>query len=567
MSLLTEMVEWRAGDPVPACTLPQMLADTVAAFPDKVAVDFLGRRWRYCDIALLVDRATQGLQALGLTPGERVGLCLPNTPYFVIFYFAIMKAGGIVVNYNPLYTERELAAQVEDSGTTMMVLPDVAAVQAKVVAVAERAGLRRLIVCPMAGAMTPLTGLLYRLLKRREIAAPGPGPLHVTYDALLANTGRPRPVPLDLHGVALLQYTGGTTGIPKGAALTHANLSANSAQEIMVMDPRQTDVRILGVLPLFHVFALTTVLNYAVATGSTMILLPRFQMTSILRTIRRTRPTTFPAVPTLYGAVADAVAAGSARQSRIHARAMRSIRYCVSGGAPLPAEVKQRFETLTGCHVAEGYGLSETSPVLTCNPLSVGGKSGSAGRPVIGTTIEIRDLDDPDRRLGPGERGEVCARGPQVMDGYWNRPQDTAAAMVDGALRTGDVGYLDEDGYLFLVDRIKDLILCSGYNVYPRVIEEALYRHPDMLEASVIGVPDLYRGEAPKAFVTLRPGGRATPETLATFLAGQLSRIEMPREIEIRTSLPHTPVGKLSKKALVAEEAARRGTVRTDKAA
>lgn len=554
MSFLSEVASLGPLDPVPVRTLPDLLDETASAFPNRIAIDFLGRCWRYSDIANLVDRAAHGLQELGLTRGERVGLCLPNTPYFVIFYFAIMKAGGIVVNYNPLYTERELITQVDDSGTTMMVLPDVRALHDKVVAVAGRTALRKLIVCPMAGAMPLLKRVLYSVFKRHDIAAVGQDPLHASYAGLISNKGGPQPVPLDVHDVALLQYTGGTTGIPKGAALTHANLTANAAQEILVMQAGDLDVRVLGVLPLFHVFALTTVLNYAIATGSRMILLPRFQMKSILNTIRRTQPTIFPAVPTLYTAVADAVEAGPRR----HARAMRSIRFCISGGAPLPAEVKHRFEALTGCHVAEGYGLSEASPVLTCNPLTQTGKPGSAGLPLIGTVIEIRGLDDPTRIMATGERGEVCARGPQIMNGYWNRPQETEATMIDGMLRTGDIGYLDEDGYLYLVDRIKDLILCSGYNVYPRVIEDALYRHPDVVEASVIGLPDHYRGEVPKAFVALRADATATEAELGIFLAGQVSRIEMPREIEIRASLPRTLVGKLSKKELVAEEAAKR---------
>lgn len=557
MSFLSEVASLEAFDPIPVRTLPGLLEETVSAFPNRIAIDFLGRRWSYSAIADLVDRAAQGLQELGLAPGDRVGLCLPNTPYFVIFYFAIMKAGGIVVNYNPLYTERELCTQVDDSGTTMMVLPDVRVLHDKVVAVAARTGLRKLIVCPLASVMPPLKRVLYSAFKRRDIAALGQGSLYASYAQLIANKGHPRPVPLDVHEVALLQYTGGTTGLPKGAALTHANLTANSAQEIVVMGIGSPGVRVLGVLPLFHVFALTTVLNYSIATGSTMILLPRFQMKSILSTIRRTHPNIFPAVPTLYTAVADAVEAGSRRQ----ARAMRSIRFCISGGAPLPAEVKRRFESLTGCHVAEGYGLSEASPVLTCNPLEQEDKPGSAGLPLIGTVIEIRDIEDPTRVLAQGERGEVCAGGPQIMKGYWNRPQETEASMVDGLLRTGDVGYLDGDGYLYLVDRIKDLILCSGYNVYPRMIEEALYRHPDIVEATVIGLPDLYRGEAPKAFVTLKAGATVTEAELCSFLAGQVSRIEMPREIEIRASLPRTLVGKLSKKELVAEEAAKRAAL------
>ena len=553
MSFVSEVIGRAADDPIPVRTLPQMLAETVAKHSARVAIDFLGRRWRYAELQRLVDRAARGLQQLGLQPGERVGLCLPNTPYFVVFYFAIMKAGGIVVNFNPLYTERELITQVEDSGTVMMVLPDLRVLHDKLTAVAARTALRKLIVCSLAAAMPPLKGLLYGVVKRRAIAPPGAGPLYAPYARLIDNDGCPEDVAIDVHDVALLQYTGGTTGIPKGAALTHANLTANSAQEIAVMGMR-ADTRILGVLPLFHVFALTSVLNYAVATGATMILLPRFEMKSILDTIRRTRPTTFPAVPTLYTAIADAVAAGSPRQ----AQAMRSIKDCISGGAPLPAEVKHRFEALTGCRVSEGYGLSEASPVLTCNRLGEAGPPGSAGQAVIGTVIEIRDLADPSRVLGPGERGEVCARGPQVMQGYWNRAAETEATMIDGALRTGDIGYLDENGYLFLVDRIKDLILCSGYNVYPRTIEEALYRHPDVVEATVIGVPDLYRGEAPKAFVALRPGATATGAALSDFLAREISRIEMPREIEIRASLPRTLVGKLSKKELVAEEAGRR---------
>ncbi|WP_428377273.1 long-chain-fatty-acid--CoA ligase [Lichenicoccus sp.] len=562
MLLLDELAAREPGAQIPVRLVPQVLEETARAFPGRIAVDFLGRRLDYRTLATLVDRAARGLQDLGLTPGERVGLCLPNSPYFVIFYFAVMKAGGIVVNYNPLYSEPELATQVTDSGTTMMVVPDVAAIHDKVVAVAARTELRRLILCPLADVMPWVKGLLFRLLKRRELVQSGSNALHVPFARLIANAGQPHAVAADPHDVALLQYTGGTTGIPKGAALTHANLTANTAQEILVIggaEVREEGVRVLGVLPLFHVFALTSVLNFAVATAAAMILLPRYEMKSLLRTIRRTRPTMFPAVPTLYNAISSAVEGGSRRQ----ARAMRSIRTCVSGGAPLPAEVKQRFEALTGCHVVEGYGLSEASPVLTCNPIGTGmpgsgGKAGSAGLPLDGTVIEIRDLEDPTRVLGVGERGEVCARGPQVMQGYWHRPEDTAAIMVDGALRTGDVGYLDADGYLFLVDRIKDLILCSGYNVYPRTIEEALYTHPGVLEATVIGVPDAHRGEAPKAFVVLRPDAAATVAELRAFLSPLLSRIELPREIEIRDALPRTMIGKLSKKELVAEERGRR---------
>ena len=542
------------------CPMPDLLARCGREWPDRIAVDFLGKRLRYGALDALVDRAAAGLQQLGIAPGDRVGLCLPNVPYFVVFYFAIMRAGGTVVHYNPLYTERELRTQIADSGTTIMVVPDLRAISDKVEAVADASGLRHVVVCPMAAAMPAIKGALYSIARRREITHPGRRGRVVPYKALLA-TGEPlRRIVIDpRRDIALLQYTGGTTGTPKGACLTHANLSANAAQvahNMMQSRPPGGDEpeRILGVLPLFHVFALTTVLNLAVTIGAEMILLPRFVVADTLAAIARRRPTLLPAVPTIYNALSNAAEAAS---PKVRA-GLRAIRACISGGAPLPAEIKTRFETLTGCHLVEGYGLSETSPVVCCNALGDAAPAGSVGRVVPGTIVEIRSLEDPAIVLGPGERGEVSVRGPQVMAGYWRRPEDTEAVMIDGAVRTGDVGYVDEAGYLFLIDRIKDVILCGGYNVYPRMIEEALYRHPDVLEATVIGIPDSYRGETPKAFVVLRPEATVDAAGLKRFLEGEISRIEMPREVELRNSLPHTTVGKLSKKELVAEEAARR---------
>jgi long-chain acyl-CoA synthetase len=538
------------------CPLPEQLRRCARTWPRRIAVDFLGRRTRYGALDALVDRAAAGLQRLGLAPGERVGLCLPNTPYFVIFYFAIMRAGGIVVNYNPLYSERELRTQIVDSGTTIMIVPDLHAIHVKVAAIAEAVGLRHIVLCGMAAAMPAIKGALFSVARRRDIVRRVRDSRHVSYRSLMAGRTVLREAAIDPErDLALLQYTGGTTGTPKGAALTHANLTANSAQVNYAMGGGLVGPeRILGVLPLFHVFALTSVLNVAVAIGAEMVLLPRFSVADTLKTIARRRPTLLPAVPTIYNAISNA-AVGAPRPVR---DGLRAIRICISGGAPLPAEVQTRFEALTGCRLAEGYGLSETSPVVCCNRLDGASRAGSVGQAMPETVVEIRDLADPSVILGPRVRGEVCVRGPQVMQGYWNRPAETASAMIDGAFRTGDVGYLDEDGFLFLVDRIKDVILCSGYNVYPRMIEEALYRHPDVLEATVIGVPDSYRGESPKAFVVLREGAAADVPALRRFLEGELSRIELPGEIELRTTLPHTAVGKLSKKELVAEEAARR---------
>jgi long-chain acyl-CoA synthetase len=289
----------------------------------------------------------------------------------------------------------------------------------------------------------------------------------------------------------------------------------------------------------------------AVKSAAEMILLPRFELKQVLTTIARSKPTMLPAVPTIYTALV--AAAGKQRVS------LSSIETCISGGAPLPVEVRSKFMALTGAWLVEGYGLSETSPVVCFTPPGRTYKDGAVGLPVEGTVIEIRDLDDPTRLAPPGQRGEVCIRGPQVMREYWNKPEETARVMIDGALRTGDVGYLDDDGYLFLVDRIKDVIIAGGYNIYPRVLEEALYQHPDVKDAVVIAIPDQYRGQAPKAFVTLREGGTATPESLRDFLAGYVSKIEMPKEVEIRAELPKTLIGKLSKKELVAEEAAKIG--------
>jgi len=541
-----------SGEAMPALA-PRLLTDLLdhaverhGAWP---AVDFMGRKWTYREIGDLARRAARGLQDLGVRPGTRVGLCLPNTPYYVVAYFAVLRIGGVVVNFNPLYTERELEHQVVDSGVEVMIASDLAMSLPKIEPLIGRTALRRVVVCPIAGVLPALKGTAYRLLKRKDIAHEPHDLRFVRFAQLTARDADPDPVARDPHDLAVLQYTGGTTGVPKGAMLSHANLAANSAQMIAhVGHMPERQERTLGVLPMFHVFALTTVLNYSVETAAEMILLPRFEMKSFLETAKRTRPTQFFGVPTLYAAL---------NKVDLHGE-FDEVRVCISGGAPLPLDIRQTFEKRTGVRVVEGYGLSEASPIIACNPLEGLVKDNSCGPAFPGTAIEIRDPDDIHRIMPQGERGEVCARGPQVMKGYWNRPQETEATFIYGALRTGDVGYLDKDGYLFLVDRIKDLILCSGYNVYPRVIEDALYEHPAVAEAVVIGVPDPYRGQSPKAFVALHPERIVGEEELMEFLKTRISKIEMPSQIEFRAALPKTMVGKLSKKELVAEEAARR---------
>jgi long-chain acyl-CoA synthetase len=395
----------------------------------------------------------------------------------------------------------------------------------------------------MAEILPPIKRGLYRLLRRRDIARAPTDIRHSSFDALVAQRERPRPVERSTADLAVLQYTGGTTGLPKGAMLSHANLLANCRQMAQHDHARPDRAeRVMAVLPMFHVFALTTVLNYSIRTAAEIVLLPRFEMKSFLAAMRRTMPDRLFVVPTILGAL-NAI-------NEAVLPPMRQLRLCVSGGAPLPAEIRNAFEQRSGVRVLEGYGLSEASPIITCNPTNGEIRDGSAGVAYVDTIIEIRDLDDPDACAAPGQPGEVCVRGPQVMMGYWRRPEETRAVLRDGLLRTGDVGLLDKDGYLFLVDRLKDVILCGGYNVYPRVIEDALYEHPDIVDAVVVGVPDAYRGEAPKAFVTLRPGLAELPLDLRAHLEERLNKIELPKEIEIRDELPKTLIGKLSKKEL-----------------
>ncbi len=532
----------------PAFTL---LDTAVRHYNANIALDFLGRRYSYAELGRLTERAAAGLQKLGVAKGVKVGLCLPNCPYFIIMYYAILKAGGTVVNFNPLYTDDEIAAQARETETSFILSLDVAAIHSKIARLATRGVFSRVIVCSMAAAMPLMKGQLFRLLKRQELANVPAGAPYMTFEALISGNDRLVPVRIDpAHDIAVLQATGGTTGTPKAAMLTHTNILANVRQAQAAMEGVQVgQERILAVLPFFHVFAMTAVMNFGLSIGAELLLLPRLDMKLLMQTLRRRRPTLLPGVPTLFTALCNAVEA--APQA-----GLGGVKFGISGGAPIAAETIERFERLAGRPILEGYGLSETSPIVSFNRAGAS-RRGSVGQAVAGTVIEIRNPDNPEDILPQGAHGEICVRGPQVMRGYYKRPEETAQVFVDGALRTGDVGYLDAEGYLFIVDRIKDLILCGGYNVYPRVIEEAAYQHPAVQDAVAIGVPDKYRGQAPKLFVTLRPGASATAPEILAFLQEHLNKIECPKTVEIRESLPKTLVGKLSKKELVAEEKAK----------
>lgn len=545
-----EGIDWNQNyTPAPLYDLIDRAADRYA---DRPALDFLGKKYNYEELAALINRATKGFQHLGVKKGVKVGLYLPNTPCFVICYFAILKAGGTVVNYNPLYVAEEIAWQIEDSETDILVTLDLKQLYPKAARMLAQTRLKQIIVCRMADVLTTLKGLLFSALKRSEIAAIPDDLQHIPFNKLLNNDGLYKAVEIEPEkDIAVLQYTGGTTGRPKGAMLTHANLSANTAQvRHWFKDMVEGEERILAVLPFFHVFAMTVVMNLGLSAGAEIIMLPRFDLDQVLKAINDKKPTVFPAVPTIYTAINH--------HEDISKFDLSSIRHCISGGAPLPAEVKDRFESLTGCSLVEGYGLSECSPVASCNPLSTGGKAGSIGIPLPATRIALFEMDKPGKVVKPGDKGEVCIKGPQVMTGYWGRDDATDRTIWQGWLRTGDIGTMDEDGYVFLVDRQKDLIISGGYNVYPRVIEEAIYKHEAVAEVIVIGIEDDYRGEVPKAFVKLKDGHQLNRDDLARFLTDHLSPIERPKEIEFRDELPKTMIGKLSKKELYAEEKAKK---------
>jgi len=512
---------------------------------------FLGRRLSFAEIGRLSDQAAQGLQALGVGEGVKVGLLLPNSPTFVVFYHGILKAGGTVVNFNPLYSVEEIEFQARDSGARIMVTLDLATTFDKVEPLLKSGTLDHAVVASFAALLPAMKSLGVKLLrgpKLAKVAASSERAKILRERDLLANEGNYQRPSITPDAIAVLQYTGGTTGTPKGAMLTHANLTTNVRQITAWWNHTASEGdKVLGILPLFHVFAMTTVMNFCISQGLEMILMPRFEMVEALKLITKLKPKMMPGVPTLFNAMMH--------HSHIGNFDLSSLELCISGGAGLPLEVKHGFEGVSGCVLTEGYGLSETSPVATCNPRDRPPKAGSIGLPLPGTEVSIRSLEDPMIEMPCGEPGEICIAGPQVMQGYWHRPEETKAAFVGRFFRSGDVGYMDEEGFVFIVDRIKDMINCSGFKVYPRRIEEALYQHPAVAEATVIGVSDPYRGEAPKAFVKLKEGADATSLELLEFLRPKLSKIELPEAIEFRDELPKTMIGKHSKKELRAEHA------------
>lgn len=524
-------------------SLPAMFDASAEQHPDAALIDFYGRKYSYSEVAAGVNRVAHGLQKLGIVAGDRVGLFLPNVPHYVAAYYGAMRIGATIVNYSPLYTVEELAHQVEDSGTRILITLSAKALLPNALQVMERCGLEHLIVGSVEGGLSLGKSLYYRWFKSSQSVRRPHDPRVIAFSALIDNDGSHVPAPIDPETtIAMIQYTGGTTGTPKGAMLTHQNLTAN-ARQIIGIDPwmGQAD-RILGVIPLFHIFANATILHRTVLRGGEIVMLPRFDANQLFDAITRTRPTSLCAVPTMLRAMLD--------HPRFAETDMSSLRVCASGGASLPVELKSAFEQASGAFIAEGYGLTECG-IASSNPYEVPGKTGTIGQPLPGTDFRLVDRDDSTRPAAVGQPGEIVISGPQVMKGYWKLPHDADSSFIDGGFRTGDVGQIDEDGFIRLVDRLKDMITVGGFKVFPSQVEEVLLRHPSVKEAVVIGVPDEYHGELPAAFVSLHADApQPDAETLLKWANAHLGKHERLKSIEIRPWLPKTIIGKLDRKAL-----------------
>jgi len=537
---------WPEGVPrsidYPKITLGEALRESAKTFPDNAAIIFLGRRITYRELDELVDRFATALQGLGVKKGDRVGIFLPNIPQFVIAFYGALRAGAICVSCSPLYKARELEHQLNDGGVETLVGMDT--LYPIVQEIRDKTKLRNVITTSPRDYLSPLLRLLAPLKGVKSHKCPGA----LDFLTLMKEHGpNPKAVDVKPEDLALLQYTGGTTGVPKGAMITHRNLVVNARQcEAELPIRRGVDIHVC-VLPLFHIFGMTTGMNAPVLTATSMLMIPDPRdPKGILSAISKHKATVFCSVPTMYVALIN--------RPDIAKYDLTSTRACISGAAPLPVEVQKRFVQISGARLVEGYGLTETSPCTHANPLDDPKKNrpGSIGIPFPDTDAKIVDLETGTKDLKPNEVGELVIKGPQVMQGYWNKPDETANALRNGWFYTGDIAKMDEDGYFYIVDRKKDMIDVSGLKVWPREVEEVLYEHPAISEAAVLGVPDAYRGETVKAYVILKPGyeGKVTEEDIIKFCKDRIATYKAPRSVEFRTSLPKTLVGKILRRTL-----------------
>jgi long-chain acyl-CoA synthetase len=538
----------------PDLTLSSVLEKTARKFPGHPALVFFGKTITYAELDGMVNRFANALLGLGVRKGDRIALMLPNIPQMVIGYYGTLRAGAVAVATNPLYHSHELEVQLKDSGAETLVAVDM--FYPVIAPALPKTRVKHLVLCNIKDYLPFPLNLLYPIKARLEkqwVPVKRVPPIH-DFVTLLAHASVQAPaVPALPDDTAILQYTGGTTGIPKGAVLTHRNLVVNAFQCRTWLTVRnEGEERILSVIPFFHVYGMTTAMNLGILIGAELILLPKFHTKEVLATIQKHRPTIFPGIQAMYLAIGNYV--------KTHKYDLTSIKAAISGAGPLMHEVQDRFEHLTRSRIVEGYGLSEASPVTHANPIFGRRKPGTIGLPWPDTDARIVDIETGTRELPVGETGELVVRGPQVMQGYWNKPEETAQALRGGWLHTGDIAKRDEEGYFMIVDRIKDMIKTLGENVYPREIEEVLFMHPKVKDAVVVGLPhEEYLGERIKAYIVLKEGVTATADEIIEFCKAELSKFKVPKEIEFRDSLPKTLVGKVLRRVLRDEERAKLG--------
>lgn len=536
----------------PRVPLTFFLEQSAAEFPDSNAIYFMGKRITYRELLQMSYQFAHGLIRRGVKKGDRVAIMLPNTPQAVVSYYGALFAGAIVVMTNPLYTERELIHQLNDSGAETIITLDL--LYKRVSAVKASTPLKRVIVTSVGDFLPFFKKMLYPLVQKKQGHNPQiPYGSEVEPFLSIIKESATKPVKTEIDpeaDIALLQYTGGTTGVAKGVMLTHGNLIANAIQcQAVLYKLKKGKERILGALPLFHVYGMTTVMNKGISIAAEIILVPKYEVKQIFEMIDKRKPTLFPGAPTMYIALIN--------HPDLKNHDLSSIEACVSGSAPLPLEVQSKFEELTHGKLVEGYGLTEASPVTHSNPIWDKRISGSIGLPWPDTDCRIVDTATGEA-LPQGEIGELAVKGPQVMKGYWNRPEETASILQDGWLLTGDMGYMDEEGYFYIVDRKKDMIIAGGFNIYPREVEEVLFEHPMIQEAAVIGVPDPYRGETVKAFIVFKKGQQASEDEIEKHCRERLAAYKIPRQYEFRADLPKTMVGKVLRRQLQDEDKKRR---------
>lgn len=530
----------------PKMPLYGFLEDSVAKYPRNRALSYLGNDIDYAELDILVNRAANAFAQLGVQPGDRVALYLANTPQFVISLYGALKIGAVAVPINPLYTAEEVLFELNDAGVKTVIV--MSRFYPLIQKIRERSSLENVIVTNVKAYFPWLTRLLFTLLKEKEDRVKIEENDYAL-EALMAHSSAEKPdVTVYPDDTALLQYTSGTTGTPKGVMLSHYNLVVNALQcRYWVSETVEGEERVLGWLPFFHSFGMTACLGFTLSCAGALVLVPNPRdLGSILKTIEKEKITMLPGVPTMYAALGSYK--GIAKYD------LTSIRACISGGAPLIEKIKKRFVELTVSKLVEGYGLSEAAPVTHANPINGVNKEGSIGIPMPDTECRVVDLERGEKEVPIGEEGELVVKGPQVMKGYWNRPQLTEEALRDGWLYTGDVVTMDEEGYFRVVDRKKDIIIVKGFNVSPTEVEKVIFLHPKVEDAAVVGIPDEYCGEKIKAFVVLKEGEKPDKVELISFMRERLARFKLPRSVEFVDALPKNVMGKLLRRQLLEQE-------------